>query len=59
MPLRLVTPADRFEAARRWEQLRQIIRECTRYGFPVTERDMHVVQEAERHYDTLTALLAR
>jgi hypothetical protein len=50
---------SRFEAACRMERARQIVRECKRYGYPVTPTDIHAVHDAERDYDLATAQLAR
>lgn len=61
MRIRLITTADlliaRYEAARRWERERQIVRELARYGFPLTGRDTVAVRDAERAYNRASALL--
>lgn len=55
--LRFITPADRFAAARALERARQVVRETTRYGFPVTRQHFDAVRAAESWYDQTTAAL--
>lgn len=53
--LRAVRLLDRYEAAIRLEQIRQQIRECCRFGFPVTLVHQAELQAAERQYTSATA----
>lgn len=59
MRIRLVTVEDllieRYKAARRWERERQIVRELSRYGFPLGGRDAAAVHDAEAAYDFATS----
>ena len=54
---RFVAAIDRFAAAVALERARQVIREHTRYGFPVTRQHLAAVQAAESWYDRTTAFL--
>lgn len=49
---------DRYEAAIRLELIRQEVRECARYGFPITQAHCAEVADAERNYDRATAIIA-
>jgi len=55
MPARFAP--SRVGAARRLERSRQLVRELTRYGYPVTQQHLDAVQAAERDYNTATTLL--
>jgi hypothetical protein len=50
-------PIDRYEAAIRLERARQVVRESTRYNFPVTSRHLAEVRAAEEIYEAATAAL--
>jgi len=50
-------PADRYEAAIRLERARQVVRESTRYGLPVTRQHLAEVRAAEQIYEAATAAL--
>ena len=45
----------RYEAAVWLERARQIVRECQRYGYPVTLTDVNEVHDAEKAYNAATA----
>lgn len=49
---------DRYEAAIRYEQACQHVRECDRFGIRVSARAAQEVREARAAYDRITAALA-
>ena len=51
----LIEMPNRYAAAVRLERARQIVRECLRYGFPVTATDVAEVNAAEIAYDKATS----
>lgn len=57
MPTRFAP--NRVAAAQRLERARQVVRENTRYGLPVTKPHLDAIQKAERDYDQATATLTR
>lgn len=49
--------SNRLDAALRLERARQIARENTRYGYPVTQQHVDAIHAAEHDYDQATALV--